>query len=300
MIEEVGRVYGLEKIPSQLPLAALIPPHSSEDVVYRNKVKDILIHLGFSEAYNYSFVPEGEASGSVEVLNPLNREQKYLRPNLTINLLKNIESNKRYFKDIALFEIGKVFKKDKGGVMEKKKLGVALWPADFYRLKGAIETLLNKLGISALWFDDVFDDKANALKRAEVKVNNDLLGWVGDSVFELDFEKLTELATEERLYLPPSKYPAIVRDISVLVEPGTKVAEALNLIETAGGPLICDVDLFDLYEGDEVADGKKSFAFHIIFQSDKRTLTDKEVNQLQDKIIRALEEEGGWEVRKGD
>jgi len=173
-------------------------------------------------------------------------------------------------------------------------------PVDFYRLKGVIEALLNKLRISDIWFDDAFDEDENGLRRAEVKVGNDLLGWVGAGVFELDFEKLAELATEERIYLPPSKYPAMIRDISVLVEPGTKVGEALNLIDAAGGPLVRDVDLFDLYEGDKIADGKKSFAFHIIFQSDDRTLTDKEVNKLQDKIIKALEEEGGWEVRKGD
>lgn len=303
LIEEIGRVYGFQKISSQLPLAALIPSHLSEDVVYSNKVRDILIHLGFSEVYNYSFISDG---GSVELLNPLSREQKYLRPNLAVNLLKNIESNKRYFKEIALFEMGKVFKKDKSEIIEGKNLGVAVWPADFYCLKGVIETLLNKLRISDIWFDDAFDNKENDLKRAEVKVGsssadkNDLLGWVGESIFELDFNQLAKLATEERIYLPPSKYPAMVRDISVLVEPKTKVSAALNLINAAGGPLVRDVDLFDLYEGDEVADGKKSFAFHIIFQSDDRTLTDKEVNQLQDKIIKALEEEGGWEVRKGN
>jgi len=297
LVEEIGRVYGLAKIPSQLPLVALIPPRLSEDVVYRNQVSDILTHLGFSEVYNYSFVSDG---GSAELLNPLNQEQRYLRPNLAANLLKNIDNNKRYFKEIALFEIGRVFKREKDGVMERKKLGAAIWPVDFYRLKGVIEALLNKLRISDIWFDDAFEEKEDGLKKAEVKVGNDLLGWVGAGVFELDFEKLAELATEERIYLPPSKYPAMIRDISVLVEPGTKVGEALNLIDAAGGPLVRDVDLFDLYEGDKVADGKKSFAFHIIFQSDDRTLTDKEVNKLQDKIIKALEEEGGWEVRKGD
>jgi len=297
LIEEIGRVYGLAKISSQLPLAALIPPRFSEDVVYRNQVSDILTHLGFSEVYNYSFVSDG---GSAELLNPLSQEQRYLRPNLAANLLKNIDSNKRYFKEIALFEIGRVFKREKDGVIERKKLGAAIWPVDFYRLKGVIEALLNKLRISDIWFDDAFDEDENGLRRAEVKVGNDLLGWVGAGVFELDFEKLAELATEERIYLPPSKYPAMIRDISVLVEPGTKVGEALNLIDAAGGPLVRDVDLFDLYEGDKIADGKKSFAFHIIFQSDDRTLTDKEVNKLQDKIIKALEEEGGWEVRKGD
>ncbi len=129
-------------------------------------------------------------------------------------------------------------------------------------------------------------------------MGNDLLGWLGDNIFELDFEKIVKLATEERIYLPPSKYPAVVRDIALLVDRGTKVVEVLNLINAAGGSLVRDVDLFDMYEGEEIPDNKKNLAFHIIYQSDDHTLTDKEINAWQEKIIKALEEEKGWEIRK--
>ncbi len=90
----------------------------------------------------------------------------------------------------------------------------------------------------------------------------------------------------------------MVRDVSVLVDYGTKVVEVLNLINKVGGFLVRDIDLFDIYEGKNIPDNKKNLAFHIIFQSNERTLIDKEVNQLQDLIITALEREGGWEVRK--
>jgi len=294
LVEEIGRIYGLEKIPSQLPQAGLIPSERNEDLVYQNKVREALRHLGFSEVYNYSFVPEG---GSVEVLNPISREQKYLRPSLTPNLLKNVSENKKYFDQVRLFEIGRVFESEAKKLKEMKKIAVILFPADFYRLKGIVETILNRLRITDVWYDDEFKKDKNDLKKAEVKVGNDLLGWVGQSVFELDFAKLVELATEERAYLPPSKYPAMVRDIAILVDPGIKVVEVLNLINAMGGPLIRDVDLFDIYEGERIPDGRKNLAFHIIFQSNKKTLTDNEVNKLQDKIINALEEKG-WEVRK--
>jgi len=290
LIEEIGRLYSFEKIPSKMPSAALIPPVRNEDLIYQNKIRDILTNLGFSEAYNYSFVSDK----GVEVLNPVSQEQKYLRSNLAINLLKNIKENKKYFKEVRLFEIGKVFKKNKSKVIEGKKLGAVLFPADFYRLKGVIETLLNKLRITDVWYDEVSGENI----RAEVKIGNDLLGWLGDNIFELDFEKIVELATEERIYLAPSKYPAVVRDIALLVEPGVKVVEALNLINAAGGRLVRDIDLFDMYEGEKIPHGKKNLAFHIIYQSNDHTLTDKEVNKLQEKIIKALEEEGGWEVRK--
>ena len=290
LIEEVGRIYGFEKIPSQLPSAALIPPKKNEDLIYQNKVKDILTNLGFSEVYNYSLVSEK----GVELLNPISQDQKYMRASLMPLLIKNVKKNKKYFDQVRLFEIGRVFQKDKNKVIEEKKLGLVLFPANFYRLKGIIETLLNKLRISDIWYDD----KSGKDIRAEIKVGNDLLGWINDDGFEIDFEKLVELATEERMYLQPSKYPSMIRDISLLVDQGTKVVEVLNLINAAGGPLVRDVDLFDMYEGKEVTDNMKSLAFHIIYQSDDHTLTDKEVNKLQDKIIKTLEEEGGWEVRK--
>ncbi|MBL7053381.1 MAG: hypothetical protein ISS02_01855, partial [Candidatus Portnoybacteria bacterium] len=218
----------------------------------------------------------------------------YMRASLMPLLIKNVKKNKKYFDQVRLFEIGRVFQKDKNKVIEEKKLGLVLFPANFYRLKGIIETLLNKLRISDIWYDD----KSGKDIRAEIKVGNDLLGWINDDGFEIDFEKLVELATEERMYLQPSKYPSMIRDISLLVDQGTKVVEVLNLINAAGGPLVRDVDLFDMYEGKEVTDNMKSLAFHIIYQSDDHTLTDKEVNKLQDKIIKTLEEEGGWEVRK--
>jgi len=293
LIEEIGRIYGFEKIPSKLPEATLIPSERNEDLVCQNKVREILTHLGFSEAYNYSFIPD---NGSVKLLNPLSQEQKYLRPSLIPNLLKNISRNKRFFDQVRLFEIGRVFEKDGKKIKEMKKIAAVLFPDDFYRLKGIIDTLLNRLRISDIWYDDEFEDKDD-LKKAEIKVGNDLIGWVGDNAFELDFSKLVQLATEERAYLPPSKYPAIVRDIAVLVDPGTKVVQVLNLINSSGGPLVKDIDLFDIYEGEKIPDGRKNLAFHIIFQSDKKTLTDIEVNKLQDKIIKSLEQEG-WEVRK--
>ena len=305
LIEEIGRIYGFEKISNQLPDAILIPSKKSEDLIYQNKVKDILTNLGFSEAYNYSLVDNKE---SIELANPVSQEQKYLRSSLMPLLIKNVEDNKRYFEKVRLFEIGKVFHLDKrqARVIEKKKLAsiISLNEKDkdsqeFYRLKGIVDSLLNKIGISDILYDDDIGDN----RKAEIKVGNDLLGWVGEirskvAGFEIDFDKLVQLATEERIYATPSKYPAIVRDISILVDHNTKVVEVLNLINRVGGILVCDVDLFDIYKGKNIPDSKKNLAFHIIFQSNDRTLVDKEVNQLQDIIITALEKEGGWEVRK--
>ncbi len=285
LIEEIGRIYGLEKIPSQLPEAVLVPAQRSEDLIYQNKVKDILTNLGFTEVYNYSLVNKEEL-GSIELANPVSQEQSHLRSSLIPLLNKNVKQNKKYFERVRLFEIGKVFSLDKAKVKEEKRLAGVLYPNDFYRIKGMVDTLFNRIGISDVWYHD-------SDNKAEIKVGNDLLGQFDKNGFEINFEKLVELATEERVYTAPSKYPTMVRDIALWVNQSTKIIEVLNIINSAGGSLVRDVDLFDMYQGDN----KKSLAFHIIFQSNERTLTDKEVNQLQDKIIKALEGQD-WEVRK--
>lgn len=333
LIEEVGRLYGYENIPSQFPRVALVPPTTNEDVVYQHKVRDILCGFGFSEVYNYSFIGENDLRlyhnklKLVEVANPISQDQKYLRPDLLFNLIKNVKNNKKYFNEIRLFEIGHIFYGHNAALKEIKKLGAIIAldapegkTADsFYTLKGVVDSLLNKLSISSQWYDDeltkdtLVPDLYHPARRAEIKVDDDCLGWIGEldqsvvsklgiksaaAGFEIFFDKLVELATEERIYLPPSKYPAMVRDISVLVDRNVRVAEIENLINAAGGALIRDVDLFDIYEDDESEEGLKSVAFHVIYQSDDHNLTDKEVNAIHDKIIKALENEGGWEVRK--
>jgi phenylalanyl-tRNA synthetase beta chain len=339
LIEEIGRFYGYEKIPAQLPTATLIPPVRNESLIYENKVRDILTGVGFNEVYNYSFISEKDVScfgfqipDLMELENPVSREQKYLRPSLIPNLLKNVRDNLRYFDEIRLFEIGKVFQRTANSqqltVNEEKKLGAVMVlkgqpqkAQEFYRLKGVADSLLNKLRISDIWYDDIPETCSlktvtqvfHSARKAEIKVGNELIGWLGEinpeilekldiksrmAAFELDFEKLVQLATEERIYMPPLKYPAVVRDIAILVEPGTKVVEVLNLINAAGGSLVRDIDLFDIYEGEGIPEGKKNLAFHIIYQADDHTLTDKEVDQIHSKIVWVLENEGGWEVRR--
>jgi len=317
LIEEIGRIYGFEKIKGEVPSASLIPPVRNENLIYRNKIRHILINLGFSEAYNYSFVSKEEP---VKVANPVSQDQKYMRSNLIVNLLKNVQENKKYFKEVRLFEIGKVFysaKNNKNKVEEVSRLGGVLslneegdQTQEFYQLKGVVDSLLNKLQISDIWYDDVIEENdlsipsfCNKNKRAQIKIGNDYLGWIAETdsgvfAFEISFDKLIELATEERIYSSPSKYPSVVRDIAILTNKKTKVVEIMNLINSAGGVLIRDVDLFDIYEGQNIPDSKKSLAFHIIYQSDDHTLVDKEVNDIHQKVIETLKEEGGWEIRE--
>jgi phenylalanyl-tRNA synthetase beta chain len=117
-------------------------------------------------------------------------------------------------------------------------------------------------------------------------------------VFDFDFDKLQKLISEEQEFRPISPYPSAVRDIAVLVPRDVLVGEVLIKINIAGGNLIRDVDLFDIYIGEEIPGGKKNLAFHIIYQAEDKTLSSKEIDEVQDKIIKDLEESGDWEVRR--
>jgi len=331
LIEEIGRIYGYEKIPSTFPVAVLIPPKKNLDIFWENMTKDILKEIGFSEVYNYSFIGEKEKEifqyqekEIIEVENPTSLEFKYLRPNLIANLLKNIQRNQKNFKEIKIFELGKIFKKIKNQksikLEEKRMLTGLINKEAFYEIKGVVDSLLNKLGISNIWYDDYLpnpeDSKVSLwqLKRsAEIKTNNEKIGFLGEispkilenlkienkvTAFDIDFEKLSKLVSEEHEYQPISRFPAAIRDLAILVPQRVKVEEVLNKIENIGGPLIRDIDLFDIYEGEEISEGKKNLAFHLIYQAEDRTLSSAEIEKIQEKIIKALEKELDWEIRR--
>jgi len=190
----------------------------------------------------------------------------------------------------------------------------------FYQLKGVVDLLLNKLGISNIWYDEYQPTPEESKievwqkgKCAEIKVNGEEIGFLGEIspqildkirialktvYFEIFFDKLSKLASEEHEYRPISRFPAAIRDIAVLVPQFVRVEEVLNKIETVAGSLIRDIDLFDIYEGEELPHGKKNLAFHLIYQAEDRTLSPKEIDEIQEKIIKALEEESEWQVRK--
>jgi len=350
LIEEIGRIYGYEKISPKPPLAILVSAKSNDLLKLKNKVKDILEGLGLTEVYNYSFVGDDDlkklALNSKDYLtleNPLSSDLRYLRRDLITNLLKNIKKNFKYFNQARLFELGKVYIKSKAqpayrqgrpayrqgrsvkpkteerimltGILGQKEKEEKL----FYEAKGVVDGLLNKLGITGQWYDDFqatpeYTEKKlwQSSQSAEIKINDKEIGFLGKInsetltktgikgevvVFNINFDLLLQLAREELIYRHPSKYPALVRDIAILVNFEDRVANVLNIINDVGGPLVRDVDLFDMYEGDKIPQGKKNLAFHIIYQSDKRTLKDKEVDEIQNRIIKEIKKRRGWEVR---
>lgn len=190
----------------------------------------------------------------------------------------------------------------------------------FYAVKGTLDHLFEALGIAEHWYDDALTPaerkKTAALhpyRTAKVMVGDEFLGVVAELhpavqqrlkskarlVFaQIDFDKLWRHARAEAEFKPIGKYPAVIRDIAVVVPENTKADDVEGVIQNAGGKLLADSDLFDYFQDEAMAErGEKSLAFHLIFQSPARTLTDEEVNRLYRNITKALKERE-WEVRE--
>jgi len=332
LIEEIGRLYGYEKIKSMAPLARLIPPKKNLEIFWEEFSKDALKELGFSEVYNYSFINAKKRemfgyklSDLLEIENPLSENHQYLTPSLICNLLENTRENLKHFDQFSIFELGKTFLSKRKKTEKRMLTGLIAQKnpsreEGFYRIKGVVDSLLEKLGISDVWYDAFkpTPEETKFLvwhpkKCSEIKIENTEIGFLGEInpkilkkmkikgrvvLFDLDFEKLQELSSEEHEYQVISPYPSAIRDLAVLVPQEVKVEEVLNIINTAGGVLVRDVDLFDIYQGDEISGGRKNLAFHIIYQAKDRTLNFKEIDALQQKVIESLEKNLEWEVRK--
>lgn len=331
LIEEVGRLYGYEKIPFLLPQAIIALPERNEDVFWEEFSKDVLKEAGFSEVYNYSFISEEtrklfgfKKQEMVEVENPLSSDYQYLSPSLICNLLKNVFLNLKYFSEFKIFESAKIFRNAGRPIEQKALTGLIARVRDdekaFYELKGIASALLEQMGISDYHFDDYQPTPETSrtmiwdlTKSAEIKVGGQEIGFLGEIspsllkilkikgqvvLFDFNFEALQRIASQEREYLPFSPYPSAVRDLAILVPQKVLVDEVLPIIELAGGELLKDVDLFDIYEGGELPEGSKNLAFHLVYQAEDRTLKAEEVDKIHQEIIKALEKNLGWEARR--
>ncbi len=351
LVEEIRRVYGYQNIPSAFPQSALIPPVRNDEFFWASSAKMIFKELGFCEAYNYSFIGDKDREifgwpqkQLLEIENPISSLNKYLRPYLAFGLLRNAKENLKNFSEVKIFEIGNVFqnvhpvKSARGGALpevkrfnrarakEKRMISGVLSKKGkmgedgFFELKGAVEELLNGLGISDVWYDNIGQTPDNSIlglwhsgKSAEVKVAGKEIGFLGEVqprlleelaikervfMFEIDFDKLVALANEETEYEPIVFHPAAFRDLAVVVPEGTKTVDILNVIYAAGDETVRDVDLFDIYSGEEIEEGKENLAFHIAYQSESKTLSSREVDEVHKRIIKALEENPEWEIRK--
>jgi len=301
LIEEIGRLWGLAEIPKVFPKVILGAPVFNKNLAAENKAKDVLAKLRFSEAYNYTFIGDTEKEifdfkdeELWEIANPVSELNKYLRPSLRPYLLRNVKENLKNFSEVKMFEIGKVFsKKDKE--QETLRLGLVMAGKEkaeelFFQAKGVLEAVLAELGASNFSLDSCLNivDK-NLLEKLGIKANVILA--------EIDFEEVIRRSGEQKKYQLISVYPSSLRDIAVLTPQETKALDVLEVIKSAAGKLLVELELFDVYAGASLPEGKKNLAFHLTYQSQEKTLSAQEIDEIQQKIFTAVEIRG-WQVRK--
>jgi len=309
IVEEVGRIYGYEKIPSILPGIKEYPVERNNLDFFINKSKDVLKELDFTEVYNYSFLGDKEKEKyklkAEEIKNPVSSFAKYLRPSLIPLLVKNIEENLKWFESVKIFELGKVFWGQDRKISEKMMLSGGISSKkenSFLRLKGEIIFLLEQLGIKKIAFEKGTNDYTFS-DSLDVLINGEKAGRIGQTAFnvfcfELDFDVLMKHVGEEKEYEKISYHPPAARDISGTVKEEVSLEDLKERIKQGGRGLIKGLEVFDVYQGPGIGKGKKSVSFHIIFQSEEKTLDAETIDKTQKEIIKILSEQLGWEERK--
>ena len=290
LAEEIGRVYGYEKI-KDIPFNKNIGNAKIDKAfAYKEKIRRVLYGEGFSEVINYTFV----AKGDIELANPVSPERKFLRTNLSDGIKENLEFNSRYSEliempQIKIFEFGHVFNDD--GEEKTFCLGVK-----------------NPIGLKKPKEKDVLE---NTLKILSEKIGTELKNnGKHENVAEFDFdhilEKLpevnkydfSEVGDKTKRFKKISPFPFMIRDIAVFTPEGTKAEDVFSIISKEAGELMIKNRLFDVFTK-TFPDGKvmTSYAYRLIFQSYNRTLTDEEVNAIMAKITDKMNSNIGWQVR---
>ena len=292
------------------------------------EIRNKMISLGLNETLSYILVREDEATmfttdifESVKLLAPITEERSTLRYSVLSSLLKIYEYNKaRNEKDVAIFEIGKGFyKKEEYG--EDNKLAVLMSGkyylgldnkknVDFYVIKGVAEEVLDYLGYNGRYsfvMPKQIPNQMHPGQTAEISVNNDVVGMVGKLhpavgkedvyVLEINLDKLLAKKTGKMKFKEISKYPTINKDLAILVDKSISSEEIAKLIKKTAGSLLTNIEVFDVYEGKNIAENKRSIAYSLSFGKQDRTLTDEEVNDIMNKVIASLQNKIGAELR---
>ena len=326
LIEEVGRIYGVNNIKGKLP--NILPKMGNYDKCTR-QIRNKMVDLGLNETLSYVLVPEADAKmftkddyETVKLLAPLSEDKNTLRHSLSVALYKIYEYNKaRNNKDVSIFEIGKAFQKKDEEYTETKKLaalmsgeyylGLDKKKVDFYVIKGIAEEILDYLGYNGRYSFvrnlEKTPDELHPGQSAVISVNNDIVGIIGkihpkvekDDVFvlEIDLDRLLSKRVGKMKYKEISKFPNIKKDLSIVVDKKMSAQEIGMKIKKLAGSLLESSEVFDIYTGTGIEDDKKSISFALTFGKGDRTLTDDEINEVMNKIITGLEKDIKAELR---
>ncbi|OHD53913.1 MAG: phenylalanine--tRNA ligase subunit beta [Spirochaetes bacterium GWF1_51_8] len=321
LAEEIARIYGYNSIPETSFRAPTVLQGLGEVKDIKSKIREILTGIGFSEVYNYSFMDPADLQkfrimnkSVIPLENPMAQDASLLRNYLFMGLVKNIEYNEKsaYRHSSRFFEIGNIFKHEQD-YSESERLCFAVWGKDesYETLLGIAEMLLTRLGTGALDFKKAEFDFTHPENCSIVFSDDKKLGFLGelhpDIQDEIDLRYPVyfvefNLAVLEDIFSTPieikpiGKFPPTDRDISLVVDEKILARDVLNTI-LSFNEWIKKVEFVDLYSGGQIGGDKKSLTYSILFQSGEKTLSDTEVNQVMDDLVKKLEKQFEAELR---
>lgn len=326
LIEEIARIYGYDNIETSLPsLPARLPLENTERFK-KHRARELFSYgLGFDEVMNYSFYGKKELenclmteAGHLKLLNYLSEDQTHLRTSLIPNLLKNIDLNSKYFDSFKLYEIGRTYKEiGEYFPLEEKFISGAIAQKGktdeiFYAAKSSVEAFFDRFNIKGISSTKgikatpyahpvksltYLSPTGQTLARVfmlhpTVQRNTDLEKY-SIALFEVNFTESLRLENPIKKFTQLPKFPSIKIDISVVMNQQQEIETIKEEIFKADNSLIRDIELFDIYEGENVEKGKKAIAFRITLQALDRTLTDQDMTKVQTNIFTNLEKIGG-------
>jgi phenylalanyl-tRNA synthetase beta chain len=350
LCEEVARIIGYEDIATTLMDDVLPPEHVNYTQHTEEQIRDILVGCGLQETINYSLTtPENhdklyrEPIGTAEqklpfitLVNPLNVRHRVMRRSMLVSALENMVYNYRYTQRLAMFEIGRVYlpeRSDGKRPYEEHRLSILLTgprrpvsvhadpdgaePFDFFDVKGVLETLFARLGLSAENIEYVAKGDLPTFGPvcAEIKISGGIHGVIGEIhpqvllaydlpatarvyVADIAINPLVKPSWRLQPMQPISNYPPVVEDLAFIVEEDVTAANLQAAIRRAGGTLLSKVELFDIYRGQPIPAGHKSMAYQLTYESLEGNLTDARVRDLRNRIIRRVQDTVGGTLRE--
>ncbi len=323
--EEVARMYGYANIPVTQMTGNVTRGVIADEERFTDRIRTLLTGLGFFECVTYSFgsMTDIEKLGvqslcsAVKIKNPLGDNQAYMRTSPVPDMLKVVAGNiNKQAEYIRLFETGRVYHNKAGSLPDEKKyVCLALCGnEDFFSLKGVVENIIESFGIKDIKFIDEAAPYYHPGRKASVFSGNKKLGELGEIapdtaeafgisdrrvyIAELMLSALIAASDDTKKYEPLPKFPAVSRDIALIVDKNVQAGELLKCIYDNAGPHFESASLFDVYTDDKLGSDKKSLAYSIIFRAKDRTLLDNEANEARDAVVLAASRQFGAKLRE--
>ncbi len=331
--EEIGRFYGYDKLGTTLIKADTTLGIRNKEQNIKKKVKEILVNSGLSEVYTYGFVSEKDLELSnisdeirkyaITIQNPLSDEYKLMRPTTVPSMMQilAINANKKN-QNVKLFDVSRSYKNVKQEVqngevpLQEEILTIGMYSEeiDFYVLKGMIENILEAIHINHYEVEKETQNTSYHPGRcANIKVGIDIIATLGEVhpevldnymiskrayLAEINITKLVKYARANKKYTEVPKFPAVERDIAVIVDEKVEVGQIEKIVTKKAKKLLESIELFDIYRNEKLGENRKSIAYSLIFRDKSKTLSDEEINHVMEAIISELEKVLGAELRK--